>query len=82
MEFSKHARTLERVAATSWAGRFGAILTGRGPAKSYLTIPVTADSSRCFCRTFTNEDLRDGCAVRVVIPDSPEGRVARIWRKQ
>jgi putative ABC transport system permease protein len=42
-EFSHHARTLESIAANTWAGRPGAILTGRGPTKTYLTIPVTAE---------------------------------------
>lgn len=68
-EFSKHARTLERLGAVTWAGRTGAILTGRGPAKSYLTIPATADFFATLGvgaqlgRTFTNEDFRGGCAV-------------------
>lgn len=68
-EFSKHARTLERLAATTWAGRTGAILTGRGPAKSYLTLPVTADFFATLGvaaergRTFTRDDLRGGCAI-------------------
>src|SRR5581483_3640260 len=42
-EYSRHARTLERIAANTWASRPAAILTGRGPVKSYLTIPVTWD---------------------------------------
>ncbi len=69
VEFSQHAHTLEHVAATSWAGRTGAILTGRGPAKSYLALPVTADFFATLGvaaqrgRTFTADDLRGGCAV-------------------
>ncbi len=69
--FSKHARTLEHLGATSWAGRSGAILTGRGPAKSYMTLPVTADFFSTLGvaarrgRTFTLDDLRGGCAVVV-----------------
>jgi predicted permease len=68
-EFSRHAHTLELVAADTWAGRPGAVLTGHGPAKTYLTIPVTADFFRTLGvvaqrgRTFTNDDLRSGCAV-------------------
>jgi putative ABC transport system permease protein len=68
-EFAQHARTLQHVAATTWAGSFEGILTGRGPAKSYLTIPVTADFFTTLGvaaqrgRTFTNADLRGGCAV-------------------
>jgi putative ABC transport system permease protein len=68
-QFSRHARTLELVAADTWAGRPAAILTGRGPAKTYLTVPVTAGFFKVFGvppelgRTFTNNDLRGGCAV-------------------
>jgi putative ABC transport system permease protein len=68
-EFSRHARTLERIGATSWAGRTGVLLTGRGPAKGYLTLPVTADFFGTLGvaakqgRTFTSDDLRGGCAV-------------------
>ncbi|MBV8811321.1 MAG: ABC transporter permease, partial [Acidobacteriaceae bacterium] len=68
-EFSRHARTLESVAADSWAGRPGAILTGRGPTKTYLTIPVTAGFFKVLGvppqlgRTFSNNDVRGGCAV-------------------
>jgi putative ABC transport system permease protein len=68
-EFLKHARTLERLGATSWAGRPGAILTGRGQAKSYMTLPVTADFFGTLGvpaqrgRTFTPDDLGGGCSV-------------------
>ena len=68
-EFSHHARTLESIAANTWAGRPGAILTGRGPTKTYLTIPVTAEFFKVLGvppqlgRTFTSNDLRRGCAV-------------------
>lgn len=68
-EFSRHARTLERVAADTWAGRPNAVLTGRGPTKAYLTIPVTAEFFETLGvaaqrgRTFTRADLHGGCAV-------------------
>jgi putative ABC transport system permease protein len=68
-EFSRHARSLNQLAATSWAGRPDAILTGRGPAKGYLTLPVTADFFATLGvspqrgRTFTADDLRAGCEV-------------------
>jgi predicted permease len=68
-EFSKHAHTLERVAASTWAGRFGVILTGHGPARSYLAIPVTAEFFSTLGmpaqlgRTFSPDDLSGGCAV-------------------
>jgi putative ABC transport system permease protein len=68
-EFSRHARTLESIGADTWAGRPGAVLTGHGPAKSYLMIPVTAGFFKTLGvapqrgRTFTNDDLRGGCAV-------------------
>jgi predicted permease len=68
-EFSQHARTLESIAADTWAGRPGAVLTGRGPTRTYLTIPVTAGFFKTLGvrpklgRTFVNDDLRGGCAV-------------------
>ena len=68
-EFSRHARTLESIAAATWAGRPAAVLTGRGATRTYLTIPVTAGFfnvlgiSAQLGRTFTNNDLRGGCAV-------------------
>ena len=68
-EFSRHAHSLESIAADTWAGRPGAVLTGRGPTKAYLTIPVTAGFFQTLGvaaqrgRTFSNEDLRRGCAV-------------------
>ncbi|MBV9610894.1 MAG: ABC transporter permease, partial [Acidobacteriaceae bacterium] len=68
-EFSRHSRTLESVSAETWAGRPGAILTGRGPTRTYLTIPVTAGFFSTLGvraelgRTFTANDLRGGCAV-------------------
>jgi putative ABC transport system permease protein len=68
-EYARHARTLERLGAATWAGRTGAVLTGRGPAKSYLTIPVTADFFGTLGvlaqlgRLFNSADLRGGCAV-------------------
>jgi putative ABC transport system permease protein len=68
-EYSRHAHGLESLGADTWAGRPGAVLTGRGPARSYLTIPVTADFFRTLGvqaergRTFTRNDLRAGCAV-------------------
>jgi len=68
-EFSRRARTLESIGADTWAGRPGAILTGRGPTRTYLTIPVTAGFFRTLGvkpelgRTFTDDDLRGGCVV-------------------
>jgi predicted permease len=68
-EFSRHAQTLESVAADTWAGRPGAVLTGRGPTRTYLTIPVTADFFKTLGtpaergRTFSRADLRGGCSV-------------------
>ncbi len=76
-EFSHHARSIEGIAAATWAGRPSAILTGRGPAKDYLTIPVTAGFfdtlgiPASFGRTFKSADLLGGCAV--VLSD-------RFWR--
>lgn len=68
-EFSRHSRMLDSVAADTWAGRPGAILTGRGPTRAYLTIPVTAGFFSTLGvnaelgRTFTANDLRGGCVV-------------------
>ena len=68
-EFSRHAHTLELVAADTWAGRSAAVLTGRGPAKAYLTIPVTGGFFDTLGvgaelgRTFRRDDLSGGCAV-------------------
>ncbi|HZS53292.1 MAG TPA: ABC transporter permease [Bryobacteraceae bacterium] len=68
-EFSRHARTLESIGADTWAGRPGAVLTGRGRTKTYLTIPVTAGFFKVLGvppqlgRTFTNADLHGACAV-------------------
>jgi putative ABC transport system permease protein len=68
-EFSRSSRTLESLAADTWAGRPAAVLTGKGPAKTYLTIPVTYSlfatlgATAALGRTFRKEDLRGGCAV-------------------
>ncbi len=68
-EFSRHSQTVESIAAETWAGRPGAVLTGRGPAKNYLTIPVTAGFFKTLGvaaqqgRTFRSDDLRGGCTV-------------------
>ena len=68
-EFSHHARTLEPVAADTWAARPTAVLTGRGPAKAYLTIPVTGrffdtlGVGAQLGRTFRADDSHGGCAV-------------------
>lgn len=68
-EFSHHAHSIDGIAAATWAGRPSAILTGRGPAKDYLTIPVTdgffdtLGIPAKLGRTFKSADLRGGCAV-------------------
>jgi putative ABC transport system permease protein len=68
-EYSRHARTVESIAADTWAGQPSAVLTGRGPVKTYLTIPVSAGFFSTLGvaaqqgRTFTSDDLRGGCAV-------------------
>lgn len=68
-EYARHARTLESIGADTWAQRPQAVLTGRGPARTYLTIPVTADFFKTLGapaergRTFTSNDLRGGCSV-------------------
>jgi putative ABC transport system permease protein len=70
-EYAGHAHTLERIGATSWAGRTGAILTGRGSARSYLTLPVTSGFfdtlgvAPALGRTFTDADRSGDCALVV-----------------
>ena len=67
-EYSLHARTLESVAAITWAVK-SPILTGRGPARTVLAIPVSAaffdvlGASAAVGRTFRPSDENAGCSV-------------------
>jgi predicted permease len=68
-EWSRSARSFASVTLATWAFSPSGILTGRGPAKAFLTIPVSASFFRtlgvdaALGRTFTAEDERRGCAV-------------------
>ena len=67
-EYSTHARTLEKTAFVSWATG-GATLTGRGPARNILTIPVSEDFfsmlgvNAILGRAFERGDANRGCSV-------------------
>jgi putative ABC transport system permease protein len=64
----RHARSLEDVAAATWALR-GQALTGRGPARNVMAVPVTETFFRMLGvapllgRTFAAADLSRGCSV-------------------
>ncbi len=67
-EYARHSRTLEDVAAVTWAVK-SPILTGRGPARTVTAISVSADffrllgASAALGRTFLPADESGGCAV-------------------
>jgi putative ABC transport system permease protein len=69
-EYARHARSFEKLAFATWAGA-GAILTGRGPARNVLAIPVSEDFfsmlgvSAAHGRIFERGDLARGCSVVV-----------------
>jgi predicted permease len=66
--YARHARSFEKIAFATWAGA-GATLTGHGPARDILAIPVSADFfamlgvSAARGRTFERADLGRGCSV-------------------
>ena len=66
-EFRSHARTLESVAAASWATSINRVLTGSGAARSVLTIPASASFFEtlgvhaALGRVFTAQD--QGCSL-------------------
>lgn len=65
----KNARSFENIAVATWAFSPTRILTGRGPAKQLLAIPVSATFfdvlgvQAALGRTFIADDERHGCAV-------------------
>ena len=67
-EFSRHSRTFADIAAAAWAWR-GETLTGRGPARNVLAVPVSESFfhmlgvAPMLGRTFTAADLSRGCSV-------------------
>jgi putative ABC transport system permease protein len=68
-EFRRHSRTLESVAAATWATRTGRVLTGFGPAREVMTVPATASFfdtlgvRAALGRTFTSDDESQGCSL-------------------
>ena len=75
-EYARHAQSFEKIAFATWAGA-GATLTGRGPARNILAVPVSEDFfamlgvSPARGRAFQPGDLNRGCSV--VLSD-------RFWR--
>jgi len=68
--FGTKGNAFESVAAGTWAGSAGShVLSGRGPAKQVIGIPVSASFfptlgvPPALGRTFTADDQRQGCAV-------------------
>src|SRR5580704_562011 len=67
-EYARHAKSFEKIAFATWAGA-GATLTGRGPARNILAVPVSEDFftmlgvSPARGRTFQPGDLNRGCSV-------------------
>jgi hypothetical protein len=45
-EYPRHARSFENIAFATWATG-GMVLTGNGPARNTLAIPVSQEFSRC-----------------------------------
>ena len=72
-EYALHATTLEKTSFLTWAGA-GATLTGYGPTRNILAIPVSEDFFSLLGvapargRTFDSSDLTRGCSV--VLSDS------------
>ena len=68
LEYRANAHTLQDVSGLTWAVG-GQILTGRGPSRNVLAIPVTQTFFRLIGvqpelgRTFQTEDLSRGCSV-------------------
>jgi len=67
-EYARHAKTLETVAAVTWAVR-STFLTGRGETRTVLAIPVSASffdvlgAHAALGRTFAPADETAGCVV-------------------
>jgi predicted permease len=66
--YRQHARSFEEIAVATWAVR-GQTLTGRGPARGVMAVPVSESFFRmlgagaALGRTFTADDLARGCSV-------------------
>jgi putative ABC transport system permease protein len=67
-EYARSAHSFEKIAFVTWAAG-GATLTGRGPARNILAIPVSEDFfallgvSAAHGRTFGHGDMSHGCSV-------------------
>jgi hypothetical protein len=72
-EYARHSRSFEKIAFATWAAA-GATLTGRGPARNVLSVPVSEDFFAMLGvraargRTFEPGDLSGDCPV--VLSDS------------
>lgn len=70
-EFRRNSKSLESVAVATWATNLGKVLTGRGPARSVLTVPAsvnffdTLGVRASIGRTFTSDDESRGCSIVV-----------------
>ena len=73
-DWRQGSRSFEQVAAVTWATQTGRTLTGRGPARSVMVLPVTADFfsllgvAPMLGRIFVPSDANAGC--RVVLAES------------
>lgn len=69
-EFHAHAHSFEQIAAATWAVK-APILTGHGPARLVMAVPVSAaffsllGVTPARGRTFQPDDLKRGCSVVV-----------------
>ncbi|MGO9259984.1 MAG: ABC transporter permease [Bryobacteraceae bacterium] len=67
--WKRDSRSFEEVAAVTWATQTERILTGRGPARSVMALPVTAEFfslvgvAPMLGRTFAPADANRGCSV-------------------
>src|SRR5579862_5414049 len=68
-EWKQHARSFEELGAATWAVGLSRSMTGRGPARQVLAVPVsetfftTLGVPAARGRTFVHEDLTRGCSV-------------------
>ncbi|HEY3741131.1 MAG TPA: ABC transporter permease [Bryobacteraceae bacterium] len=69
LEFRNHSRTLESISVATWATNISRVLTGHGPARSVLTVPVsstffsTLGVDAAIGRVFTKDDESRGCSI-------------------
>jgi predicted permease len=69
VQFREHARSFEQQAAATWATGTHPILTGHGPGRTVMAVPVSAGFfdllgvAPALGRTFTANDAAKGCSV-------------------